>query len=77
MQKPVYPNLAAEMARFGWDHAHMANILGITEADFAVKFYGKEPFTINEGQKILESIVFGEGHYPCSLGTLFAKNEAR
>lgn len=56
-----YPNLHAEMAKYGITQKELANMLGITEVSAYRKFNGKNDWTIKEVDKICE--IFKKDYY--------------
>lgn len=64
----TYPNLRAEMARFGFEQKDLGRIVGVTKKTISDKINGKRDFTLGEIKKIRKEC-FPE----CSLDYLFAE----
>jgi hypothetical protein len=66
MKKPLYPNLAGEMARRGEDAETIAKILGVTKPIAYSRLQGKSDFRIGEVEKLCD-------YYNSDYATLFSK----
>jgi antitoxin component HigA of HigAB toxin-antitoxin module len=50
----MFPNMRAEMKRYGKTNADMAKFLGVSDNTFSFKLNGKREFTLEEIKKIAE-----------------------
>lgn len=54
--KPLYPELVAEMARQGYNQKTFCKKVGMSESQFSARLNGKTDFTIPEGKRIAEAL---------------------
>ena len=66
MDKPLYPNLAGEMAKRGESAETIAKLLGVSKPIAYSRLQGKSDFRIGEVEKLCE-------YYNSDYATLFAK----
>lgn len=56
MQKPYYPNLAAELLRRGMDDNDISEILNISERAAIEKLSGEAQFTVEEAKTLMHAM---------------------
>jgi predicted transcriptional regulator len=66
MEKPLFPNLAGEMAKRGDTVETIAKILDVSKPIAYSRLQGKSDFRIGEVEKLCE-------HYNSDYATLFSK----
>lgn len=66
MEKPLFPNLAGEMAKRGETVGTIAKLLDVSKPIAYSRLQGKSDFRIGEVEKLCE-------HYNSDYATLFSK----
>jgi predicted transcriptional regulator len=66
MEKPLYPNLAGEMAKRGENVETIANLLQVSKPTVYSRLQGDSDFRLGEVEKLCE-------HYGMDYETLFSK----